>query len=201
MCGFSHCPPVFRRGAAGPARCAVEKAPVWVGRSMSRRRLCRLRRLCQRTLYIGELGLALDDEKRHLGTAARSAPEQPAVERCPVVGPRLQQPEGYGAAVAVRADRQQGQAASAAGDRAGGVSRDLDHGAHGSRRSTARPHATVHRLSAETPAGGASSGSSHKMLLGGAAASRRARSDARNRCISRKRSAVRSRATKGILVR
>jgi hypothetical protein len=99
----------------------------WVGR-----RWGGVWRSRQRTLDGVEFRLALDREQRDLAAAARLALERPAVDRCAVVVPGLQQAEGDHTAVPVGTYRQQGQAAASAGGRPGGVSGNLDHVEHGS---------------------------------------------------------------------
>jgi hypothetical protein len=134
----------------------LDKGRIWIARSVGARRLGGLLRLRHGNLDVRELGLTLDGEQGDLAATARPALERPAVDRCPVIKARLQQPEGDGATMAVRADRQERQAASAAGDRTRGIVRHLDHVEHGSRRSTSRPLVTLHRVSAETTDGMAS---------------------------------------------
>jgi hypothetical protein len=101
---------------------------VWISRRVSRRRSNWLRRASDRALDLVELCLALDREQGDFPAAACLALEGPSIDRRPVDFGRLQQAEGDQPAAAAGADRQQGQAAAAAGDGARCISRELDHG-------------------------------------------------------------------------
>jgi hypothetical protein len=101
---------------------------VWISRRVSRRRSNWLRRASDRALDLVELCLALDREQGDFPAAACLALEGPRIDRRPVDFGRLQQAEGDQPAAAAGADRQQGQAAAAAGDGARCISRELDHG-------------------------------------------------------------------------
>ena len=115
-------------------------------------------RSCHGLLDDVELGLVLDREQRDLWAAAGPALERTTVERRLVAFRRPHEAERNGAAVPVRAYRQQRQAAATAGDRTRCVSRDLDHVGHANHRAAPGPQTMAQRLPAKSPASMASIG-------------------------------------------
>src|SRR4029077_13586233 len=106
-----------------PSVVILDESSSWNARRMGCRSLRRLRWFGHGAVQGVQLGLALDVVQRDLWAAAGPALERATVERRLGAFRRPHEAKRNGAAVPVRAYRQQGQAAAAAGDRTRSVSR------------------------------------------------------------------------------